>query len=75
MALAPADQARVPTTFTVQDGEVFRGAIHMDPDDCALLLSAYERQIRAGDWWSPHARQRAAELAGAMAEAYHRSAA
>ena len=59
--------------FTIRDGSVFRGDIHMTPDECDRLLSVYRRDAKAGDWWSPFARQRAGELAAVMAEAYHRT--
>jgi hypothetical protein len=61
--------------FTIRNGCVFRGEIYMSPQDCNLLLIAYQRAAKANDWWSKTALSRADQLAAAMSAAYHERAA
>lgn len=69
-ALLPPDSAPADLTFgafTVRDGKILDddGRIYW-PALCWGMLRVYERDAKAGDWWSPQAARRHNDLADAM---------
>lgn len=55
--------------YTARDGKVFiRGIFHTEPE-CVRLLATFRLSESAGDWFSPFAKDLAAQLEAAMADA------
>ncbi len=58
------------TTFTAQDGNVFRDGIYQTPEACeALLIRWREAGADNADWFAPFARVLAHDLEAAMGAA------
>jgi hypothetical protein len=56
-------------TITIRDGYVCWRGIAKTPDEASRLLAVFRQSAKAGDWWSPYARDHAEALEAAMREA------